>query len=101
MHYRKFIIYNTSIWNDLKENRFGGSLTGGKYSTKHADLIIETTVNKEVKVRGGPIQGGYNAGLDAMSIFVKNSQLLAKLRSVLKELIYLPFLLLRNVKKQL
>ena len=82
-------ISNTSIWKDLKENGFGGSLTGDKFSTKHGYLIIETTVNGKVKVRGGPMQGGYSTDLDAMNIFVKNSHLLAKLRSVLKERIHL------------
>ena len=72
-------ISNISFWKDLKENGFGGSLTGGKFSTKHGDLIIETTVNRGVKVRGVPMQGGYSTDLDAMNIFVKNSHLLAKL----------------------
>ena len=35
------------------------------------------------------MQGGYSTDLDAMNIFVKNSHLLAKLRSVLKERIHL------------
>ena len=43
-------ISGKSIWKDLMENGFGGSLTGDKFSTKHGDLIIETTVNREVKV---------------------------------------------------
>ena len=51
-------ISNTSVQKDLKENGFGGSLTGDKTSAIHEDLIIETTVNREVKVRGGPMQGG-------------------------------------------
>ena len=38
-------ILNTSIWKDLKENGFGGSLTGDKFYTEHEDLIIEATVN--------------------------------------------------------
>ena len=64
---------------------FGGSRTGDKFSVKHGDLIIETPVNREVKVLGGPMQGGCSTDLDAMNIFVKNSYLLAKLRSVLKK----------------
>ena len=52
MHYWKFIVYQTSIWKDLKENGFGGSMTGDKFSIKHGDLIIETTTNRKVKVRG-------------------------------------------------
>ena len=34
------------------------------------------------------MQGRYNTDLDAMNIFAKNTQLLAKLRSVLKERIH-------------
>ena len=64
---------------------FGGSRTGDKFSIKHGDLIIETPVNREVKVLEGPMQGGCSTDLDAMNIFVKNSYLLAKLRSVLKK----------------
>ena len=30
---------------------FEGSLIGDKFSTKHENLITETTVNREVKVR--------------------------------------------------
>ena len=58
-------------------------------SKKYGDLIVETTVNREVKVRGGPMQGRYSTVLYAMNIFAKNSHLLAKLRSVLKERIHL------------
>ena len=78
------LISNTSIWKDLKENGFGGSLTGDTFSIKHGALIIKTIVNREVKV-----QDGYSADLDATNMFVKNSHLLTKLRSVLKERIHL------------
>ena len=71
-------ISNTSVWKDLKENGFGGSLTGDKFSTKHGYLIIETTVNEKVKVRGGPMQGGYSTDLDAMNIFVIKHPLISK-----------------------
>ena len=81
-------ISNTSVWKDRKEDGFGGNLTGDKFSAKHGNLIIQTTVNREVKVRGGPMQGRYSTDVDAMNIFVKNKHLLAKLRSVLKERIH-------------
>ena len=42
-------ISNTSIQKDLNENGFGGGLTGNKVSTKHGDLIIETTKKREVR----------------------------------------------------
>ena len=35
------------------------------------------------------MQGKYSTGLDPMNIFVKNSHLLAKLQSILKERIHL------------
>ena len=82
-------ISSTLIWKDLKESGFGGSLTGDKFSTKHGDLIIETTKNREVKFRGGLMQDGYSTDLYAMKIFVKDSHLLAKLRRVLIEHIHL------------
>ena len=82
-------ISNTSIWKDLQENSFGGNLTRNKFSTKHGDLLIQTTVNRKVKIRVGSMQDGYSTGLDVMNIFVKNSHLLAKIQSVLKERIHL------------
>ena len=48
-------ISNISIWKVFKEKSFGGSLTGDKFPTKHGDLIIEATVNREVYIRGGPV----------------------------------------------
>ena len=73
----------------IRENGFGGSLTGDTSFTKHGHLIIETTVNREVKVWEGLMQGGYSTDLDPTNIFVKNSHLLTTLRSVLKERIHL------------
>ena len=49
---------STKVWQELIANGFGGSLSGQKFSSKHGDLIIVTTINREVKVRGGPMQGG-------------------------------------------
>lgn len=72
-------------WNDLVENGFGGSLSGKPFSTIHGDLITETTINREVKVRGGPMQGGYSTNEQAMDTFIKTSHIMAKLRSLLKE----------------
>ena len=55
---------NTPIWKNLKKSSVGSNLTVDKFSTKHGDLIIEATVNKEFKVRGGAMQGAYSADLD-------------------------------------
>ena len=34
--------------------------SGEPCSTIHGDFITETTINQEVKVRGGPMQGEYS-----------------------------------------
>ena len=80
---------NPNAWQDLKDNGFGGSVTGEPFSTKHGDLIIETTVNRDVKVRGGPMQGGYSTNLNATNTFIKTTHLMAKLRSALKKKLHL------------
>lgn len=76
---------NPAAWTELKENGFGGSLTGGSFSTVHGDFITEVTVNREVKVRGGPMQGGFSTSLKAEDAFIKTSHLMAKLRTALKD----------------
>ena len=50
-------------WEDLVQNSFGGSLSGEPFSTIHRDLITETTINHEVKVRRGPMQSGYSTNV--------------------------------------
>ena len=69
----------------MKQNGFGGSTTGDPFSTKHGDLIIETTINRDVKVRGRPMQGGYSTSLPASDAFIKNTHLIAKLCSPLNQ----------------
>ena len=76
---------NPAAWTELKGNGFGGSLTGGPFSTVHGDFITEVTVNREVKVRGGPMQGGFSTSLKAEDAFIKTSHLMAKLRTALKD----------------
>jgi hypothetical protein len=72
-------------WKDLVEIGFGGSLSGQPFSTIHGDLITETKINREVKVRVGPMQGGYSTSESTVDTFVKTSHIMAKLRSALKE----------------
>ena len=88
-NYSRYLTYqhikNSLYIKHIKlESSFEINFIGDKFSTKHGGIIIETTVNREVKVPGGPMQGGYS-----INIFVKNSSLLAKLQSVLKERIHL------------
>ena len=35
-------------------------MSGEPFSTIHGDSIMETTINREVKVRGGSMRGGYS-----------------------------------------
>ena len=62
----------------------GASLSGRKFSTIPSDLVTEVTVNREVKIRGGPMRGGYSTSGDAVDDFVLTTHSLAKLRSALK-----------------
>ena len=76
---------NPDAWAELRENGFGGSLSGGPFSSVHGDYITEVTINREVKVRGGPLQGGYSTSLKAEDNFIKTSHLMARVRAALKE----------------
>ena len=60
---------NPEAWTELKENGFGVSLSGGPFSTVHGNYITEVTIKREVKVRGGPLQGGYSTSLKAEDTF--------------------------------
>ena len=60
-------VKNPKAWDELLNHGFGGNLSGQPFSTEHGDLIIEMTVNKEVKVRGGPMQGDYSTDLKSMN----------------------------------
>ena len=73
------------VWDDLVKNGFGGSLSGEPFSTIHGDLITETTINREVKVRGGPMQGGFSTDVKTVDTFLKTSHIVADLRGKLKE----------------
>ena len=73
------------VWDDLVKNGFGGSLSGEPFSTIHGDLITETTINREVKVRGGPMQGGFSTDVRTVDTFMKTSHIIADLRAKLKE----------------
>ena len=76
---------NPEAWESLVEEGFGASRTANPFSAIHGDLMIETTINREVKVRGGPMQGGYSTNIESMNKFVKTSHLMAKVRSTFNE----------------
>ena len=72
-------IYKKEAWEDLLKEGFGGLLSGSTFSTIHGDLITECTINREVKVRGGPMRGGFSTSEAANDTFVKTSHVMAKI----------------------
>lgn len=64
-------IQNGETWEDFLANGFGDSMSGETFSTIHGDLITEATITGEVKVRSGPMHGGYSSS-------EKTSDLLSK-----------------------
>ena len=60
-------------------------MSGKPSCTIHGDLITETTINRVVKVRGGPKQGRYSTSEQTTDTFIKTSHIMAKLRATLKE----------------
>ena len=75
----------------MLDNGFGGSMSGEPIATIHGDLITETTSNREVKVRGGPMRGGYSTSEKTTDALIKTSHLMAAIRRKLKEkLSYVP-----------
>ena len=62
-------------YKELRNYDIGASLSGKKFSTIPGDLVTEVTINKEVKVRGGPMRGGYSISFDAENDFVLNSHI--------------------------
>eukprot|EP00794_Sanderia_malayensis_P002977 gene2977-3431_t len=78
-------INNPAAWEDLELNGFGGSLKGKPFSTIHGDLITEVTINREVKVRGRPMQGGFSTNERTTDAFIKTSHIIANIRGKLKE----------------
>ena len=66
-------------------NSFGGSVSRKAYSTNHGDLITKTTINREVKTRGGPMQDGFSTDEKAVDTLVKTSRLMATVQAKFKE----------------
>ena len=80
---------NPKAWKELSDNGFGGSLSGEPFSTIHGDLIIETTINREVKVKGGPMPGGYSTSKSTTDAFIKTSHIMAKIRAAIKKRLHI------------
>ena len=82
---KNFELHHKAAWHDLVQNGFEGSRSGEPFSTIHENLIKKTTINQEVIVRGGPMQGGYSTNEQTTDRFTKTSHMMAKLRATLKE----------------
>ena len=76
---------NKPAWDELIENGFGGSISGQPFLTIHGDLITGTPINREVKVRGGPMQSGYSTTDRTTDSFIKTSHLMTSIRAKLKD----------------
>ena len=72
-------------YNDLFLYGPGVSLSGAEFSSIPGDLVTEIGPNRESKIRGGPMRGGYSTSPEAVDRFYKNSHKLAKLRNHVKD----------------
>ena len=61
------------------------SISGEPFSTIYGDLITETTLNREVKITGGPMRGGYSTSEETTDTFLKTSHIIATIISKLNE----------------
>ena len=64
-------------------------MSGEQFSTIHGDLMTEVTINRDAKVRGGSMMGGYSTSDKTNDAFVKTSHVMAKSRSDLTEQVHL------------
>ena len=64
-------------------------MSGEPFSTIHGDLMTEVTINRDAKVRGGSMMGGYSTSDKKNDAFVKTSHIMAKSRSKLTEQVHL------------
>ena len=69
---------NLSAYKDLQAYGIGATISIPR------DLVTEATINREVKVHGGPMRGGYSTSFDAENDFALNSLILAELRKELE-----------------
>ena len=60
-------------------------MSGEPFSTIPGDLITEVSINREVKVRSGPVMSGYSTSDKTDDAFIKTSHVMAKIRSKLME----------------
>ena len=75
---------NSSTYEQSKTYKMGISWTRRKISSISGDLVTEVTVNRDVKICGGPKRGGYSISVEAVDDFILNIHTLAKLGCALK-----------------
>ena len=68
----------------LQTYGIGASLSGKKFSTIPGDLVTEVTINRKLKLHGGPMRERHSTRFDAENDFVLSSHILAELRKELK-----------------
>ena len=68
-------------FSDLETFGLGASRSRNKILTIPRELVTEVTINREVKVRGGPMRGGQSTSIDAENDFILNSHMLAELKN--------------------
>ena len=74
------VIFKPDVWLDFMQNAFVGSVGGEQFSIILWDLITETTINREVKVTGGPLHGSRNNSRIILPFF-RSSRLTFQIRS--------------------
>ena len=73
---------------NLKENGFGGSISGEPFSSIHGDLITEL-FNKETKGTRGPMRAGFSTNHKAINEWIATIHIHGRVREEFKKLLML------------
>ena len=79
---------NKEEFNELKEKRFGASLTGDVFSTIHGDLVTEL-FNKDTKGTSGPFRCSFSINIDSVNIWVNMIHIYIMLKVALRQQLHL------------
>ena len=77
---KKNSIVTTRAFSDLNTFGIGANLSRDKFLTIEGVFANEVTINRDVKVSGSIIRGGYSNSIHADNNFILNSDTLSKLR---------------------
>ena len=75
-------------YESLKNNGFGASISGDKFSSIHGDLITEI-FNKETKGNSGPFRKGFSTDIDTVSTWVNTIHIHSQLRVALRQKLHI------------